>query len=246
MFFADMPLFIKTISFPLNSYITNSAIMNITEDYLKEKFTEYNVKYFNGKLELPRITLTTSRTQLGLMKCKRYPISSGLKASDFEIRISTYYDLSEKDVQNVLVHEMIHLFISSSGLIDISPHGNIFHAIMDSLNHNFGLQIHVSENGRIARQVSRIPFKEHIILAIMIRRYGCFLSVINKKYAINIAKQIKDLVDVEICEWFISEDEYFSNYPVVRTLRGIHVSKEKFDDMRQKMKPLDMSIMKLI
>ena len=75
---------------------------------MEQWFTTFNEQYFDGVLPLPRLALSRSKTRLGSMSCKRVTrLFRGTKFSDFTIRLSNYYDLSERDFQNVLLHEII-------------------------------------------------------------------------------------------------------------------------------------------
>lgn len=84
---------------------------------MEQWFTTFNEQYFDGGLPLPRLALSRSKTRLGSMSCKRVTrLLRGTKFSDFTIRLSNYYDLSERDFQNVLLHEMIHYHIAYTEL----------------------------------------------------------------------------------------------------------------------------------
>ena len=63
---------------------------------MEQWFTTFNEQYFDGGLPLPRLALSRSKTRLGSMSCKRVTrLFRGTKFSDFTIRLSNYYDLSE-------------------------------------------------------------------------------------------------------------------------------------------------------
>ena len=116
----------------------------MNQETLKAWFAQFNREYFNGQLPEPRLLLSKSRTRLGSMSYQRKRSWGRTRNSDYTIRISTYYDCGEREWQNVMLHEMIHLYIASKHLRDTSSHGKLFRQYMDYLNSNYGWNIRVS------------------------------------------------------------------------------------------------------
>ena len=78
--------------------------MEITINYLREKFNEYNTMFFEGKLPNCLIQITNTKRRLGVFIYNR---QSGGRV----IRISRYDGLrKEIAIQTTLIHEMIHLW----------------------------------------------------------------------------------------------------------------------------------------
>ena len=116
---------------------------------MEQWFTTFNEQYFDSVLPLPRLALSRSRTRLGSMSCKRVTrLLRGTKFSDFTIRLSNYYDLSEREFQNVLLHEMIHYHIAYTGVKDSSPHGVVFRRKAEVFNRKYGWNIKVTGSTR--------------------------------------------------------------------------------------------------
>ena len=123
--------------------------LRITHYELEQWFQQFNHDYFHDKLPMPRLKLSKSRTRLGSFACRRKLTWRGYQPVDFSIRISTYYQMTERQVQNVLLHEMIHYYIAYMRLRDTSAHGTVFRQLMDELNRNNGLykDKRVGDNG---------------------------------------------------------------------------------------------------
>ena len=85
--------------------------MILTTDILRTWFRQFNTDYFGGELPMPRIVLSKARTRLGTMACKCTRRLLKRVYSDFVIRISTYYECTEREFQETLLHEMIHYYI---------------------------------------------------------------------------------------------------------------------------------------
>lgn len=203
--------------------------MKVTTEYLTNEFRKFNCDYFGGGLPTPKLMLSRSKTRLGSFSCKRKMTWRGRKLTDFTIRISTYYDMSERQVQNVLLHEMIHYSIAYTGLKDTSAHGIVFRGMMDNLNRKYGWEITVMQNTKgWETTVQRKP-RQRLVLAMKTRDGRCFLSVVNPKYQEALSRQIKMVPEIVQHHWMVTSDDFFSDYPVVRSLRGRRVGRDVFE-----------------
>ena len=117
--------------------------MQVSIEWIEKWFTVFNKDYFGGKLPLPDLALSKSKTRLGSMSCKHVTRFGRTKVYDFAIRISNYYDMTERQFQNVLLHEMIHYSIAYTGLKDTAPHGVVFRGMADAMNKKYGWDINV-------------------------------------------------------------------------------------------------------
>ena len=202
----------------------------MNQETLKALFTQFNREYFNGELPEPRLLLSRSRTRLGSMAYKRKRSWGRVRNSDYTIRISTYYDCGEREWQNVLLHEMIHLYIASKRLRDTSSHGKLFRQYMDHLNSNYGWNIRVSTSTRGWQPTVAPKRKRHTVLALRMKSGKCFLTVVNPQYVARLKQQIETIPDVGGSWWFESDDDYFNDFSVVRSLRGRSVDPKKFEE----------------
>lgn len=212
--------------------------MELTVAYLEEQFALFNQQYFNNELPQPRLVVSNSRTQLGrfcLQRIGSWPF--GLRKRDsYTIRVSAYYDVEEKDYQNILLHEMIHYSIAYTGLKDTSAHGVVFRGMMDNLNRKYGWEITVTQDTRgwelseaAQKKMERQRHSKRLILALVTHDGKYFLSVVSRRCAGEIELRILRTSDIIEHRWFESSDDYFSTFTVVRSLRGRRVSKEEYE-----------------
>ncbi|MGN0280871.1 MAG: SprT-like domain-containing protein [Prevotella sp.] len=112
---------------------------------MKRKFNEFNRLMFNGQLpELP-IAVGRARTSLGGLHFeRRRKLFGGVEMRNFHIRISSMYDLEEREFEDVLIHEMIHYHILHNRLKDTSAHGHLFRSMMNDINARYGRHISIS------------------------------------------------------------------------------------------------------
>ena len=103
-----------------------------TVAWMRQKFAEYNEKYFGGELSTPKLIATKLDGVWG-----KYTLSSGrfdkrtrrvLSFRDFgELYLTTTYSRDEKAVISTLLHEMVHMYLYT--IVRIYPtnqHGREF------------------------------------------------------------------------------------------------------------------------
>ena len=204
--------------------------MKPTLQYISRQFAEFNDAYFNGELPQPAFALGKARTVLGQFSCRRSRtwLLRRPRLSGCTIKMSTYYDLAERECQNVLLHEMIHYYIAYKGIRDTSPHGRVFRSMMERLNAAHGWDIRVrTDTSRWAKAEATGP-KARLVLALAMADGRCYLSVVNRKYCAAIEREVLRNKAIASHRWMLTADESFSDYPTVRTLRARRVSRETY------------------
>ncbi len=117
-------------------------------EYIQKAFDRYNALCFRGELPGIRLELSRARTYLGRYEEKRpqvrflgrrfsLPTAEPLRL----IRISTAFDLTQEQQDDVIIHEMIHYYLAWKGLADRVPHGPHFRQLMEAINSRFGRHI---------------------------------------------------------------------------------------------------------
>ena len=88
-----------------------------TVGYLEERFDTFNAMCFGGALPRIPIKLSKARGFVGRLqyRVKRDWRRRVVGREDFVLRISTRFDLPEAEVEDTLIHEMIHLWIAWKG-----------------------------------------------------------------------------------------------------------------------------------
>lgn len=95
--------------------------MVLTINFIENSFEKYNVLYFNGLLKKPIFKITNSKRRLGCLSTRYLPFKN-----EYTLSVSKYYDRTEKQYDNTIIHEMIHLYISQMGIVDNGSHGRVF------------------------------------------------------------------------------------------------------------------------
>ncbi len=202
---------------------------------LKDWFAGFNSTYFDGKLAEPAIAVGRSRTRLGSLSWKYKRRFFSKVPCGYVIRISNYYDMDERQFKSVLLHEMIHLYIVSNGMKDTSPHGVLFRKKMQSINAD-GWNISVSAKMQGVSSACRAGKKRsRMVLAVAMNDGRRLLSVVSPRYVKVVDGIVKHSPDVKSCSWYVSSDDYFADFPVVRTPRGRIVPSEIYDRLTASM-----------
>lgn len=207
----------------------------LTTEKLQQLFDHCNRKYFDGTLPRPELKVSRAKTRLGQMACKRVPArmfalwsSKKPRYRDFSISISTYYNLTDEELEDVMIHEMIHYSIAYTGLRDTSAHGSIFRGMMENINRRFGRHITVSSHTKLQPRVKAAP---RLRLALLVRLADGrhLLSVVNRSYAGELEERLRHLPDCLEHHWLQTTDESLARLPQVRSLRGKIITKEEYD-----------------
>ena len=129
--------------------------MQISIDWISSKYNQFNEEIFSklpsllplknttfGSLPLPNFRLTSAKTFLGQ---HRKQISQTSRKEIHTLSFSIYHThLSEKEWEDVLIHEMIHYWQSFFKITDSTPHGKIFRFLMNEINRTFQRNITIS------------------------------------------------------------------------------------------------------
>lgn len=221
--------------------------MHITSSWMEERFSRFNKQFFNDRLPMPRLCVSYARTRLGTMTYKCHKNDGPPVFYAYTIRLSNYYDMSEQELEDVLLHEMIHYHIAIRQIRDTSAHGIMFHKMMERINkkgHNICVSKNMSERAAAmsARQPARRYIKNlYIVLAMTSSRGKYLLSVVNPRYVKNLDAILRRTKEIVEHKWFVSGDAYFQNFSKVRSPRGRVVEKNVYVEKTQAMTPLDIN-----
>ena len=102
-------------------------------------FREFNKSVFNNELPLVPIKFNNTRTQLGQFYWGR--------GRGVGIKISLFYDRTQEQYRNCLLHEMCHLYCYHKGWLH-EGHGSRWKAIANKAYRITGLYIQRCENAR--------------------------------------------------------------------------------------------------
>jgi hypothetical protein len=209
--------------------------MTLTISYISEKFEKYNNLYFNGSLKTPKFKISNSKRALGTLSISRRLNFYGGYTKEHTISISKYYDRTEKQYDNTLIHEMIHLYISQNDIIDNGSHGRRFKAECARIN-KYGWELSrttdisgwkLSEEAqkRLDNKLSNATY-EIIVYQMYDTDNTQFIFKVAKGKALNYYNHLKYKCKAVKVKYFKSNDNIFESLPTCRCrIRGRRIDK---------------------
>lgn len=194
--------------------------MKVTVEYIQRRFTELNRVIFKGQLPEIPIKLTNAKSYAGMICYKRrLDRNRKWQYSDFKMRWSNYHDRSADAIDDILLHEMIHLLILHNQMTDTAPHGHMFRSAMEKINREWGRHITISE--RIARSDPETDsrLKDHIVGIVTFKDGNSGLLVPAAAKFHEISALVNAHPTVGQVRWFSTRNPYFNRYPHTRTAR---------------------------
>ena len=113
--------------------------MVVTASRLMLLFADCNIEYFDSELPLPEFKVNNSYKTLGMYST--YPTDDGHYGDVIEI--SGNYDFTESQVKDIMVHEMIHMYLMHFGIDKSCTHGKEFKKMMMDFNIRYGLNVDI-------------------------------------------------------------------------------------------------------
>ena len=189
--------------------------MELSTKYLGVKFNEYNKEYFSGVLKFPRLIIIHTKSHLGL-------------CGDGYIKISDYFDADERFYCQVLLHEMIHLYIIQKRLKDNKAHGRLFYSIAERINKQGGWEI--ARCNSVAGLPIRDKTKKWHVCAYQTQDKRYFMYAINKKYLPLYERHMRKYYNEY--KFFVSDNSRLcsSLCECRRLIRGKFIDKDTYDN----------------
>ena len=201
--------------------------MKPTIDYLKAKFAEFNTVIFAGRLPEVPMALCTVTSFIGQYK---------KQGSTHLLRFSTAFDLPETELEDTIIHEMIHYFIAYNGLHDRSAHGPLFKAMMQSINESHGRNITVSRHtsrGEMsqAKEEARnaAGAKWHVVAILYFTTGELGVKVLPRVVPkiIEYYRNISTARNIRRVDLYLHNDPYFNRFPTSTGRRCQPITEEE-------------------
>jgi hypothetical protein len=213
--------------------------MKATIEYVKLKFAEFNELCFEGKLKMLPFKLSVARSSLGQIRFGKEQNPDGTwHYFGFQFVISNKLDLPEREIEDTILHEMIHYYILSNQMQDTSPHGDIFIRIMKDLNVRFDRNITVSHHATKEEHDKDTELRQHIICISRRRGNQMGITIATKSSVFKLWEEISKLSNVEECNWYVTTDPYFNRYPRAKSVKIYPITRDDLEVHMENAKPL--------
>lgn len=214
-----------------------------TQSYIEQKFNLFNQQMFEGKLPPIPIEMSDAKTFLGKCVYKQRKNKSGkLECYDFRLRINTRADLPEQEVEDTIIHEMIHYYIGYYHLEDISTHGPVFIKIMNAINKRFGRHITVSFKGSAEQREQLMDKRQHyhVVAAVRFHDGKTGIKVLPRiieriLHYYNVVSSAKEVASVSL---YMSNNIFFNRFPNSSALKVHYVDEDVINENLSDAEPL--------
>lgn len=229
--------------------------MIATVSFAKESFAKFNELCFGGELPEVPIVLSRARSFLGRMEFRAVKgMFGGIRGyQDFRMRISASFDLSAEEIEDVVLHEMIHYYIAFRNIKDTSAHGKVFRQMMSDINSKYGRKIsirHIVRNTSLpdggqdrnaecradsediaggAVPSGRNRQKERYLCVTTLRDGRRGITVCATTRIFELYRKLPRYYRLSAMEWWLSDDPYFSRFPRSSTPKIYRITQEEID-----------------
>ena len=198
--------------------------MTATLPFVTDRFDRFNKLCFEGALPPLPISIGRSRSCLGQIRYKRVPRAFRKPVlTDFRMIISSMFDLPEEELEDVVIHEMIHYHILLNGIKDTSTHGKVFREIMEGINARFGRHITVTHRLTAAQreQIVDNRKKVHLVAAVDFSDGRTGIKVLPRTgpSAGRYVRTVRRAPGVSGVRLYLTENVFFNRFPVSGAFR---------------------------
>ena len=192
--------------------------MKATVPYVQKKFKEFNEQFFSGILPEIPIELSDAKGFLGVCKYRTRETNDGeVELYDFRLSINTRIDLPEPEVEDIIIHEMIHYFIGLNRLEDSSSHGPMFQHLMKSINEKYGRHISITHKGTEDEKEQAYD-KRHRWHAVAVVTYfggrtGVKVLPRIRTRILEFNKEAIKLDGIDHITYYLTNDPFFNRFP---------------------------------
>ncbi len=219
--------------------------MIITEEYLqyrhwfwKERIGEVGIWDAAKFRPVAFVVRKRSKTYDGLFFRQWVCVDGKQKLQDSIIIYQQYPDLTQQEIDDTLVHEMIHQYIYQNGIKDSNTHGNVFKEFMRRINESFPNELNLGVSGGIKERRGEGDTL-HKLIIVHHDSGVCHCCKVNPNKTDIFISRIKEHKDewkinkYELCE---SYDRYFDSLTACnRKLHGLRINEEELAMLRRKM-----------
>lgn len=206
--------------------------MKATIPYIQQKFDEFNRQMFGGHLPRIPIVLSDAKTFLGQCAYQTRRLPSGeTEHYNFRLRINTRIDLPEQELEDTIIHEMIHYHIGVNHLKDTSAHGPLFRSMMNDINERYGRHLTISHRSTKEQKEQAIDKRQrwHVVAVVEMTNGKTGVKVLprivprilNYYNKVGTSRMVRDI------QLFMSNDAYFNRFPNSSAINVINVDHDE-------------------
>lgn len=215
--------------------------MRFDTDFLEERFHYFNHLIFNGKLSPIPFHINHGVSRAAYIRSLRIPTMRGAKYCKFQFHASDALDLPKSQLEDIILHEMIHYYILSHGIEDTSPHGHIFRKMMKSINESYKRHITISIRRDKTMNPQRGSDKKcctAFLVTAEIENHGIGLTFCASTRVRNIHHALRTDHRLKNIQWYAYRGSSLYGLPRVRKPKLYNVTETLFSKIMENSTPL--------
>ena len=216
--------------------------MKFTPTFVQDRFRHFNEQIFQGALPEPPIVLCNVKTFLGKCTYKiRRRFFGEPEYYDFKLRFNQRIDLPENELEDIIIHEMIHYHIELNHLKDSSAHGRLFTGMMNRINQQYGRHIRISYKlTNDQRNELSGPQQPRIIAVITMNDGTRNVKVLpeDNRKILKYCRTLSSARTVRKVDLYQSDSPVFNRYPKSAAFNLFRIAPDDLDQALATAKPL--------
>ena len=206
--------------------------MQFTLPFIGDSFQRFNKLVFEGKLPTPCFMLSRARTFVGKFEARGKRDWMGRTHWNYVLRFSTAFDLPQEELEDTILHEMIHFSLRVSDRRDATPHGPNFRAMMDTINVRFNRHITISHKSDGSSSLSSRRLSWHIVGVVTFRNGKKGVKVLPRieERVLEWNRRVLTASDVASTQYYLALHEFFRDYPNSTAMKVYVVEEEKLKE----------------
>ncbi len=210
--------------------IMTEGYLQLRHKYWRERIGKIGIWDTDKFKPVAFIVRKRSKTYDGLFCRKWVKVGSKKELQDSIVMYQQYPDLTQPEIDDTLVHEMIHQYIYQNNINDSNTHGKVFRELMERINEVFPHELNLRVSGGIKESCGEGDILHKLIIVYHDGGlcHCCKVNPGKSDMFMRLIREHKDKWKVrryELCE---SYDRYFDSFTAcTRRLHGIRMNEEE-------------------
>lgn len=192
--------------------------------FVSQQFDRFNHEIFGGQLPPIAIRISHAKGFVGKLcyRTERSWLLGRVRKSDFVLRINDRIDLPQDELEDTIIHEMIHYYIALNDIPDRSSHGPEFRRMMTHINRTFGRHISISHRTTAEQQRALHEDIKPRIVAVIHLSDGrtCIkrIPLTGCRWG-DMDRQLRAAFPIQQIEWYYTTLPYFGRFPASTAMK---------------------------
>lgn len=210
----------------VNRFNDTGEVMRADIEFVRTRFRRFNRELFMDTLPEPPLRISDAGRAMGMFVSSGPRVAGRPLAGACRLEISNRHDLAPAELEDIIIHEMIHYYIWYNGLRDTSPHGRLFRGMMNAINTRHVRHITVRHALSAESRASDCKRKNHYILYTRWRDGREGFTRMARTRIFEMWRVFSSLSDVVEMRWYYTTDPFFNRFPGFTTPKYMALTDE--------------------